>query len=76
VPVPCASTTSTSFVAQRYYAGAWRGTVTGMFPILSNGSAYAELLRTTRGSYRVRAIFGGDADHLGSRSGWAYLKVT
>jgi hypothetical protein len=64
------------FVAQRYYAGAWRGTVTGMFPILSNGSAYAELLRTTRGSYRVRAIFGGDADHLGSRSGWAYLKVT
>jgi WD40 repeat protein len=65
------------FVAQRYYAGAWRLTATVTFTITSAGSVSAELLRTTRGgTYRVRTIFGGDADHLGSRSRWAYLKVT
>jgi hypothetical protein len=65
------------FFAQQYYAGAWRLTATATFTITSSGSVSAELLRTVRGgAYRVRVSFAGDADHLGSRSRWAYLKVT
>lgn len=64
------------FVAQRYGAGAWRTATTGTFTIQSTGSAYAVLLRTTRGSYRVRAVFAGDGMNLGSTSTWAYLRIT
>jgi hypothetical protein len=65
------------FLAQRYYAGAWRLPAAATFTISPSGSISVELLRTVRGgTYRVRVSFGGDADHLGSTSGWAYLKVT
>lgn len=65
------------FLAQRYYAGAWRLPAAATFTIASTGSVSVELLNTVRGgTYRVRVIFGGDADHLGSRSAWAYLRVT
>jgi WD40 repeat protein len=67
---------SLKFVAQVYYAGAWRSTATATFTISSDGSAYAQLIGPSRGTYRVQTRFGGDADHLGSKSRWAYLKVT
>ena len=47
-----------------------------IFPIQYDGSAYAVLGNATRGKYRQRVGFAGDADHLGSKSRWVYLKVT
>jgi hypothetical protein len=42
--------------------GAWRTFDTGSYPILSDGTATAYLLNTSRGRYRVRTIFPGDTD--------------
>lgn len=67
---------SLKFVAQRYRDGKWRKAATGSFPIQYDGSAYAVLSNATRGKYRQRVVFAGDADHLGSKSRWVYLKVT
>jgi hypothetical protein len=68
---------SLNFLAQTYSAGAWRYPSSANFTINPNGSVSVELLRTRRGGiYRVRVKFGGDSDHLGSASAWAYLKVT
>jgi hypothetical protein len=75
--VPNHAGSTLKFYAERYWAGAWRFPDTGTCVIDSNGSAALELLRTVRGGiYRVRVRFPGDADHLGSRSRWAYLEVT
>jgi hypothetical protein len=65
------------FFAQTYYAGAWRSTAPGAGVITSGGSVSLALLGThAGGAYRVRVSFRGDPDHLGSKSRWAYLKVT
>jgi hypothetical protein len=64
------------FVARRYRNGKWRRAATGTFPIQYDGSAYAVLSNATRGKYRQRVVFAGDADHLGSTSRWVYLKIT
>jgi hypothetical protein len=66
---------SLKFVAERYRDGKWRKAATGTFPIQYDGSAYA-VFNATRGKYRQRVVFAGDADHLGSKSRWVYLKVT
>jgi hypothetical protein len=63
------------FVGQVYAAGAWRSLASATFTIQGDGSAYA-LLDATRGTFRVRTVFSGDADHLGNKSRWAYLKIT
>jgi Bacterial Ig-like domain (group 3) len=67
---------SLKFVAERYRDGKWRKAATGSFPIQYDGSAYAVLSNAARGKYRQRVVFAGDADHLGSKSRWVYLKVT
>jgi hypothetical protein len=67
---------SIKFVAQRYTNGAWRTETSRMVAITPDGNAYAFLRNTVRGTYRVRVIFGGDADHLASTSPWAYLRIT
>jgi WD40 repeat protein len=67
---------SLKFVAQRYSNGAWRTGTTRTIAITLNGTAYAYLRNTVKGSYRVRVIFPGDADHLASKSPWAYLRIT
>jgi hypothetical protein len=67
---------SLKFVAERYRDGRWRKAATGTFPIQYDGSAYAVLSNAARGKYRQRVVFAGDADHLGSKSRWVYLKVT
>jgi hypothetical protein len=67
---------SIKFVAQRYSRGAWRTETSRMVAITPDGTAYAFLRNTVRGTYRVRVIFGGDADHLASSSPWAYLRIT
>jgi hypothetical protein len=64
------------FVAQSYRSGAWRAGPTVTLTIQADGFAYAVLRNTSLGRYRIRTIFAGDSDHLGSRSSWAYLKVT
>jgi hypothetical protein len=65
------------FVAQRFSGGRWRPGTSSTFYIGPNGSANAVLYNTTVGSrYRVKVVFAGDADHLGSTSTWAYLKIT
>jgi hypothetical protein len=63
------------FVAQAYAAGAWRALASATFTIQGDGSAYA-VLDATRGTFRVRTVFSGDADQLGGTSPWAYLKIT
>jgi YVTN family beta-propeller protein len=63
------------FVAQVYAGGSWRALTSARFTIQGNGSAYARL-DATRGSFRVRTVFAGDADHLGDSSPWAYLRIT
>jgi hypothetical protein len=63
------------FTAQRYSSGAWRTIATASFPIQSDGSAYAKL-DASKGTYRTRVTFGGDAEHLGDTSPWVYLKIT
>ena len=65
-----------AFVAQKSVRGAWRTMATSTFPIDASGSAYAVLRRASRGVWRVRTVFKGDADHLGDRSPWKYLRVT
>jgi hypothetical protein len=63
------------FVAQRYYAGAWRLVASDAFPMDYDGRFYAYLITTTRGTYRMRTVFAGDADHLGDSSPWAYFQI-
>lgn len=64
------------FVAQVYYAGAWHAGASDSFTIDVDGRVYAYLISTTRGTYRVRTVFSGDADHLGDTSPWTHLKIT
>jgi hypothetical protein len=64
------------FVAQRYRSGGWGTVATATLTIQSDGSAYGVLRNTRLGRYRIRTIFGGDSDHLGSKSSWAYLRIT
>lgn len=64
------------FVVQRYASGTWRTIATGSYPIDSTGSSYAYFYTNLRSSYRARCVFAGDADHLGSKSVWKYLKFT
>ncbi len=66
---------SLKFVAERYRDGKWRKAATGSFPIQYDGSAYAVLSNASRGKYRQRVVFAGDADHLRSKSRWVYLKI-
>jgi len=63
------------FVAQRYYAGAWRLVASDSFPLDHDGRFYAYLITRTRGTYRMRTVFAGDADHLGDSSPWAYFQI-
>jgi YVTN family beta-propeller protein len=66
-----------TFVAQRYASGRWVFGTKKRVVISSDGKAGAYLRNTTRArSYRIRVIFPGDADHLASKSSWAYLRVT
>jgi hypothetical protein len=65
-----------TFVAQKSVRGSWRTVATSTFAIDATGSAYAVLRRAGRGAWRVRTVFKGDADHLGDRSPWRYLRVT
>jgi Big-like domain-containing protein len=67
---------SLKFVAQRYWAGAWRTTVTGTYPIEVDGSSYAWFFTTSKANYRIHCVFAGDADHLGSTSTWKYFRFT
>jgi hypothetical protein len=64
------------FVAQQYWSGAWRTVASDSFPIEFDGSVYAYLMNATRGTYRMRTVFAGDADHLGDMSPWVFFKVT
>jgi sugar lactone lactonase YvrE len=63
------------FVAQRYYAGAWRAAASDSFPLDWDSTFYAYLITTARGTYRMRTVFAGDADHLGDSSPWAYFQI-
>jgi hypothetical protein len=63
------------FVAQTYWNGAWRGVASDTFPIEFDGTVLAYLISTTRGTYRMRTVFAGDADHLGDTSPWAYFQI-
>jgi WD40 repeat protein len=67
---------SVKFIAERYRNGAWRPGTARTIAITPDGKAYAYLRNTIKESYRVRVVFPGDADHLASRSPWAYLRVT
>jgi hypothetical protein len=67
---------SLKFVAERYSNGGWRAGTSKTIAITPDGTAYAYLRNTVIGSYRVRVVFPGDADHLASKSPWAYLRVT
>ena len=66
---------SVTFVAERYRGGAWVFGTKKKVVISGNGKATAYLRNTVRGDYRVRILFPGDADHLASKSPWAYLRV-
>jgi hypothetical protein len=63
------------FVAQRYYAGAWRLVASDALPMDYDGRFYAYLITSTRGTYRMRTVFAGAADHLGDSSPWAYFQI-
>jgi hypothetical protein len=63
------------FVAQQYYAGAWRAVASDTFPLGWDSTFYAYLITTSRGTYRMRTVFAGDADHLGDSSPWAYFQI-
>ena len=62
------------FVAERKSGGRWLPATTNIFYIGPSGSA-AAVFYATPGTYRVKVVFAGDIDHLGSSSGWAYLKI-
>lgn len=63
------------FIVQQYIGG-WRGADSGSFPLQSNSTAYAYFQTNYATIYRARCVFGGDADHTGSSSGWKYFKFT
>ncbi len=67
---------SLKFVVQRYGAGAWRTDASATYSIDSSGSSYAYFWTNGNGTFRARVLFGGDADHLGSRSPWKFFKFT
>jgi hypothetical protein len=68
---------SLKFIAQRYSGGRWVTEASGTYTIDFDGVSRAILYNVYPGYlYRVRVVFGGDADHLGSGSAWAYLRVT
>ena len=62
------------FVAERYSRGRWLPGTSNIFYIGPSGSA-AAVFYATPGTYRVKVVFAGDIDHLGSSSRWAYLKI-
>ena len=64
------------FEAQIRRNGSWRGFARGSFVIRADGSRTAFLTNVRRGSYRLRNIFKGDADHLGGTSRWILVRVT
>ena len=66
---------SLRFVAQRRVNGAWKTIATARFRIGRSGSATAFFNAASRGSYRSRNEFAGDADHVGNVSPWRYFRV-
>ena len=67
---------SLKFSVQRYASGRWRTIASGSYPMQANGSSYAYFYTNLKATYRARATFAGDADHLGSASAWKYFKFT
>ncbi len=63
------------FIAQRRVGGRWKTVATARFR-LRNGVAVAGFGAPARGDYRFRNAYGGDRDHLGNKSKWAYARVT
>jgi len=64
------------FVGQVKTRRGWRTFDSGRYPIGPGGAANVIIRARARGNYRVRAIFAGDSDHLGSTSAWAYARIT
>jgi DNA-binding beta-propeller fold protein YncE len=65
-----------TFVAQRYAFGAWRRVAKRTLFIGPSGAINVYLKTKIRASYRMRTTFGGDVDHLGDTSPWAYFRIT
>jgi hypothetical protein len=72
---PTHSGSELKFVVQRYYFGAWRKVASDTFPA-DGGTVWAQFVSTTRGTYRIHTVFGGDAENLADTSPWAYFKIT
>ncbi len=63
-------------VLQREVDGEWKLVKKAEFQMDEQGLAAGSVLLTTRGLYRTRAVFAGDADHIGAASRWRELLVT
>ncbi len=63
-------------VIQRQVDGDWKVTEKVAFKMDDQGLATGSVLLSTRGLYRTRAVFEGDADHLGAASRWREFVVT
>lgn len=63
------------FVFQRYAGGAWHSFASASFNIHANGTVTGYIAPDV-GRYRTRNAFAGDADHLGDKSPWRYVRVT
>ena len=69
------------FTLQVYVSGAWRTAVSCFrLRLNSRSKATAVFVYASRAVIgmrtRIRATFGGDTDHLGATTPWAYFKVT
>jgi hypothetical protein len=61
-------------IAQYYDKGKWRPLGSGTYALERDGDA-AIFLNASQGyRYRVKGVFGGDADHLGATSAWNYFR--
>jgi hypothetical protein len=63
------------FVVQCYCFGSWRKVASDTFAA-DSGSVWAQFVSTSRGTYRIHTVFGGDAQNLADTSPWAFFKIT
>jgi len=65
------------FIADKLVNGRWQHVDRVSFRIGNNGSAVVIFANPRRGlSYRVRAVFNGDLDHVKGVAPWQFLRVT
>ncbi len=70
---------SVTFTLQRLTSSGWRIVGTAAVRLNSNSVAAVRFryAPASKGhSYRLKAVYAGDADHLGGSTAWSYLRIT